>query len=115
MKNIHKKISTVVSLAVLFSVPMQAQAKEMTGKEVAFDRKLGNCLGCHAVDGGNLPGNAGPPLIAMQARYPDKSKLRDQIWDATVRNPNSLMPPFGKHKILSEEQVDKITDYIHSL
>jgi sulfur-oxidizing protein SoxX len=41
--------------------------------------------------------------------------LRAQIWDATVKNSKSLMPPFGKHKVLTENQIDKVTDFIHSL
>ena len=85
------------------------------GKKVAFDRKKGNCLACHMIAGGSLPGNIGPPLIAMKARYPDKAKLRAQIWDATEANPNSIMPPFGKHMILTEKEVDLITEFIHSL
>jgi hypothetical protein len=35
----------------------------------------------------------------MKARFPNRAVLRAQIWDATVKNPNSLMPPMGKHKI----------------
>lgn len=85
------------------------------GRQLAFDRKKGNCLSCHAMEGGNLPGNIGPPLVAMKARYPDKAKLRAQIWDATAANPNSMMPPFGKHRILSEDEIDKIAEFIHTL
>ncbi len=85
------------------------------GKKLAFDRKKGNCLACHQIAGGALPGNAGPPLVAMKARFPDKAKLREQIWDATVRNPNTIMPPFGKHAILTEEELDKVVDFIYTL
>ena len=95
-----------------------ASASEATiaeGKKLAFNLKLGNCLACHAIAGGSLPGNIGPPLIAMKARFPNKAKLRAQIWDSTAKNPNSIMPPFGRHKMLSEKQIDKITDYIYSL
>ncbi|CAB9539322.1 Sulfur oxidation cycle carrier protein SoxY-Cys110-persulfide--sulfur compound transferase, SoxX subunit [Bathymodiolus brooksi thiotrophic gill symbiont] len=112
-KNIS--IVAVVTLASLFIMPLEASAKEMTGKELAFDRKLGNCLACHSVSDGGQPGNIGPPLIAMKARFPDKAVLRAQIWDATVKNSKSLMPPFGKHKVLTENQIDKVTDFIHSL
>ena len=77
------------------------------GKAIAFDRKKGNCLACHMIDDGALPGNQGPPLLAMKQRFPDKAVLRAQIWDATVKNPQSMMPPFGKHGILSEDEVDK--------
>lgn len=85
------------------------------GKKVAFDRKKGNCLACHMISDGALPGNIGPPLIAMKARFPDKAVLRAQIWDPTVANPNTIMPPFGKHRILTEKEVDLITEFIYSL
>jgi len=85
------------------------------GREIAFNRKKGNCLACHQIEGGTLPGNIGPPLISMKARFPDKARLRAQIWDATVNNPNTIMPPFGRHRILSEEEIDKVVEFIHSL
>ena len=85
------------------------------GKKVAFDRKKGNCLSCHAMVGGQAAGNLGPPLIAMKARFPDKQVLREQIWDATKRNPATPMPPFGKHNILTEEEIDLITEFVYSL
>jgi len=109
--------AAVISGALLLA-PVSASAEETVvdkGKALAFDRKLGNCLACHAIEGGELPGNIGPPLISMKLRYPDKSALRAQIWDATVRNPNTIMPPFGRHNILSEEQIDQIVEYIYTL
>jgi sulfur-oxidizing protein SoxX len=96
-----------------------AAEKEMTvvekGKEVAFDRKKGNCLACHVMDDGPLPGNIAPPLVAMSLRYPDKAKLRAQIWDATVANPNTIMPPFGRHQIITEEEIDEVVEYVYTL
>ncbi len=114
MKKAISSISVFVTLAALFVMPMEAGAKSMTDEEVTFDRKLGNCLACHMIPGGKLPGNIGPPLIAMKARFPDKAVLRAQIWDATVKVPNSIMPPFGKHQILTEAQIDQITNFIYS-
>lgn len=85
------------------------------GKALAFDRSKGNCLACHLIEDGDLAGNSGPPMIAMKQRFPDKAKLREQIWDPTARNPQSLMPPFGKHGILTEEELDKIVEYLYTL
>jgi len=85
------------------------------GKAIAFDRKKGNCLACHKIAGGSLPGNIGPELVNMKARFPDKAKLRAQIWDAQANNPHTIMPPFGKFKILSESEIDKVVDFIYSL
>ena len=117
------KISATASVAVLlgslFGAPVafaeEAKTAVEKGKEIAFNRKTGNCLACHQMAGGSLPGNIGPPLVAMSARYPDKAKLRAQIHDPHQTNPNSSMPPFGRHGILSEEEVDLVTEYVHTL
>lgn len=103
---------TAVSTATAADKAMTTVEK---GKAVATNRKQGNCLACHAMGDGKLPGNIGPPLVSMKLRFPDKAKLRDQIWDATKRNGNTIMPPFGKHKMLSEEQIDHIVEYIYTL
>jgi sulfur-oxidizing protein SoxX len=85
------------------------------GKQLTMARDKGNCLACHAIADGELPGTLGPPLVYMQQRFPDKAQLRAQVWDPTARNPDTVMPPFGRHQILSEAEIDLIVDYIHSL
>jgi sulfur-oxidizing protein SoxX len=30
-----------------------------------------------------------------------------------VRNPNTIMPPFGRHWILSEDEIDAVVAYIY--
>lgn len=85
------------------------------GKAIAFDRNKGNCLSCHMMDDGELPGNSGPPLLMMQVRFPDRAQLRQQIWDATVRNSDTVMPPYGRHRILTEAEIDLVVDYVLSL
>ncbi|MGD8594115.1 MAG: c-type cytochrome, partial [Gammaproteobacteria bacterium] len=84
--------ATAFVLGSLIIAPMPfanaADAKAIEeGKEIAFHRQKGNCLACHKIAGGDLPGNIGPELVNMKARYPDKAKLRAQIWDATTVNP----------------------------
>ena len=85
------------------------------GRDIAFDRGKGNCLACHVIADGQLPGNIGPPLMAMKLRFPDPDRLRAQIWDASARNPETIMPPFGKHRILTGEEIDLVVAYLYSL
>ncbi len=85
------------------------------GREAAYDRQRGNCLACHVMGDGEMPGTVGPPLMMMQQRLPERAALRRQIWDATERNPNSRMPPFGRHGVLTEEEIDWIVDYLYTL
>ena len=96
--------------------PSTAEADRLArGKAIAFDRNAGNCLSCHMMDDGELPGNSGPPLIQMQLRFPDREVLRQQIWDPRIRNPDTVMPPYGANLILTEEELDLLVDYVLSL
>ena len=85
------------------------------GKSIAFNKKKGNCLACHRIEGGRMAGDIAPPILMMKMRYPNKEVLRAQIWDATASNPDTVMPPFGRHHILSESEVDKVTEFIYGL
>ena len=106
----------LTSIAEVNAAGYMSKAERIAaGKVLSYARKKGNCLGCHAMDDGELPGNVGPPLVAMKARYPDKAKLRLQIYDATLANQGTMMPPFGRHRILTAKELDLVTDYIYSL
>jgi sulfur-oxidizing protein SoxX len=85
------------------------------GKSLAMERSKGNCLACHRIEDGELPGTIGPPLVAMKVRFPERAALREQICDATIRNPDSRMPPFCRHRILAESEVELIIDYLYTL
>jgi sulfur-oxidizing protein SoxX len=122
MRKTARFISTASVLATMLGAlsvaPQLAAADEQAiaeDKQLAFDRKKGNCLACHQIEGGDLAGNIGPALVAMKARFPDKAVLRAQIWDATAKNANTMMPPFGRHEILTEAEIDKVVEFIHSL
>jgi sulfur-oxidizing protein SoxX len=117
MNKIIIQLITLIALMPISSPYLIAADNSVIaqGKELAFNRTKGNCLACHAIDDGELNGEFGPPLIDMKNRYPQKSALKDQIWDATNRNPATSMPPFGKHRMLTDEEIDKVVEYIYSL
>jgi sulfur-oxidizing protein SoxX len=111
-------VITGVLAALLATGALAQQPKGETGKDIAYNRSKGNCLACHGLP--TMPdaeqtGNSGPPLIAMQARFPDKAVLRAKIWDATASNPSTFMPPFGKHGGLTEEEIDKVVEFVYGL
>jgi sulfur-oxidizing protein SoxX len=103
------------SLALAPQVSVADEAMAKAGKKVAENRKKGNCFACHDYPGAVLPGNIGPKLVNMKQRYPDKKQLRDKIWDATKTSPNTIMPPFGRHNILSEKEIDDVVEFIYNL
>jgi sulfur-oxidizing protein SoxX len=88
------------------------------GARLAHETAKGNCLACHAMPSDAkavTSANIGPPLVAIRARFPDREQLRRQVWDAGLTNPDTVMPPFGKHQILTTEEIDLIVDYLYSL
>jgi sulfur-oxidizing protein SoxX len=85
------------------------------GMQIAFEPKKGNCLACHAIAGGNSPGSIAPTLVSMKARFPDREKLRQQIWDSRGNDPHTLMPPFGKFRILTDQEIERVIDYLYTL
>jgi sulfur-oxidizing protein SoxX len=124
MRRTAHLIKTTVSVTALVGclgmiAPLTASAADAAtiekGKKLAFDRKKGNCLACHQIEGGTLAGNIGPPLVAMKARFPDYEKMKAQIADPRTSNPNSIMIPFGPHKVLTAEEIELVSQFIYTL
>jgi sulfur-oxidizing protein SoxX len=93
----------------------QAQSAAAEGQKLAFDRSKGNCLTCHAIKGGNLPGSIGPELIDIKSKYPNRADLVAIITDETLRNPLTVMPPFGRNRILTEKEIEAVVDFLQTL
>jgi sulfur-oxidizing protein SoxX len=91
-----------------------AQVPAAPGQAFAFDRSKGNCLTCHDIKGGDAPGNVGPPLADMKARYPDRKELAAIIFDETKRNPQTVMPPFGRNLILTHDEIEAVIDFLYT-
>jgi sulfur-oxidizing protein SoxX len=93
----------------------QAQSAAAEGQKLAFDRSKGNCLTCHVIKGGNLPGSIGPELIDIKSKYPNRADLVAIISDETLRNPLTVMPPFGRNRILTEKEIEAVVDFLQTL
>jgi sulfur-oxidizing protein SoxX len=95
--------------------PALAQSGAADGQQLAFDRGKGNCLTCHAIQGGDLPGTIGPALKDIKSKYPDRNDLVAILNDETKRNPQTVMPPFGRNRILTEPEINAIVDFLQTL
>jgi L-cysteine S-thiosulfotransferase len=105
----------LVGLAgVAAAQPAQPAAVAMPGEALAFDRSKGNCLTCHEIKGGDAPGNVGPPLFDMKSRFPDRNELTAIIFDETKRNPQTVMPPFGRNLILTKQEIQSVIDFLYT-
>lgn len=100
------------------------------GKETAANRKLGNCLACHAnTDMASLPfhGEVGPSLDGVADRY-SEAQLRLLLVDSKKVFEGTIMPAFYRSEgftrpnkkfegksILSAEQVEDVIAYLRTL
>jgi sulfur-oxidizing protein SoxX len=95
--------------------PACAQSAAAEGQKLAFDRGKGNCLTCHEIKGGDLPGTIGPALKDIKSKYPDRKDLIAIVTDETRRNPQTVMPPFGRNRILTEQEINAVVDFLQTL
>ena len=109
--------ATAILILILRTLhALAADSGATSGQRLAHDVYKGNCLACHQIPADPSAvslANIGPPLVHMRERFPDRAALRSQIWDPRARNPETVMPPFGKNKILTDEEIDLIVDYIY--
>jgi sulfur-oxidizing protein SoxX len=74
------------------------QGQATRGRKIVIDRGLGNCLACHAmpIPEEDFHGQIGPALHGVAIRF-SEAQLRARIVDATLVNPDSIMPGFYRH------------------
>ena len=100
---------------VMAPAAAHAQSNAAEGQKLAFDRAKGNCLSCHEIKGGDLPGSIGPALKDIKSKYPERADLVAILTDESRRNPLTAMPPFGRNRILTEREIDAIVDFLQTL
>jgi sulfur-oxidizing protein SoxX len=99
------------------------------GREVAINRKQGNCLACHILPIPEQPfhGEVGPDLSEAGSAY-SAGELRLRVVNPKVLNPGTIMPAFyrtdGFHRvvekfqgksILTAQQVEDVIAYLVTL
>src|ERR1700737_3872850 len=108
-----RKCVVILALALgaaAWAGPAAAQSAVAEGQKLAFDRGKGNCLTCHTIKGGEFPGTIGPELKDTKSKYPKRHHPLGLGTDETKRNPQTVMPPFGRNRILSEKEINAVVD-----
>ena len=101
-------------LLLMISVQVQAEKATSTiSKGQQLTQKL--CQACHAFPGATQAGNVGPPFKAIKSRFPDRKALTNIIHDPQIRNPDTMMPPFGRNGLVDAQGIDNIIDFLYTL
>jgi len=95
-----------------------AWGQAASGPALFTDPAKGNCVACHQVPEGAGPAvraNVGPRLDAARLAGWDRARLRALLDDPMRANPDTVMPPFGRHRILDPAEIERLIDYLHAL
>jgi L-cysteine S-thiosulfotransferase len=88
------------------------------GQKLAFDRSRGGgCLACHVMGPKTLevPGNVGPDLSEIGTAGRTDQWLFNYVFDPRVYNPQSMMPPWGKHGFYKDGEIRDIVAFLKTL
>ena len=105
-----------LAAAVLLAVPAPAQTPAAPDAFVQPDK--GYCIACHQVPAGAGPAtraDLGPRLEGARMRELGRQRLRAIIEDPTLANPDTVMPPYGRHRILDAAEIQRLVEYLHAL
>lgn len=100
------------------AIALSAAAQAPTALELFVRRDKGHCIACHQVPAGSGPqthADLGPRLEGARMRELGRRNLRAIIVDPTAANPDTVMPPFGRHRLLELAEIDRLVDYLHAL
>lgn len=105
-------------LLAALATAANAQMPTLTPLELFVRPDKGHCIACHQLPEGAGPAtraDLGPRLEAGRMRALGPSRLRELIDDPTRANPETVMPPFGRHRILELAEIDRLVQFLHAL
>jgi sulfur-oxidizing protein SoxX len=113
-----RSTAVFVVLAAALAMGAHAQAPATAARDLFVRADKGYCIACHQLPEGAGPAtraDLGPRLEGTRMRALGRAKLRELIQDPTRANPDTVMPPFGRHRILDLAEIDRLVEYLHAL
>jgi sulfur-oxidizing protein SoxX len=114
MRGAALAVAAVLALAATSA----ARAESLTGAQLFARPDKGNCAACHEVSDPAAPktrSDLGPRLEGARMRAIGRDRLHALLTDPMTNNPDTLMPPFGRHRILDASEIDRVVDYLDAL
>ena len=88
------------------------------GRALAFDPAKGGCLACHQIPAdpnAKSLATVGPALAGLKRRFANLNALVAFLRDPSIGNAGTAMPPYGRHRILSDDEINSIAEYLWKL
>lgn len=104
--------------ALMACATLQVHAQSGSAPDTFVRSDKGDCIACHRLPEGIAPAtraDLGPALSGGRMRELGRARLREAIVDPTRANPATLMPPYGRHRILEPAEIERLVEYLHAL
>lgn len=110
-----KRRTVLFAAAILAAATAAAQAPSPPEAFSGADK--GDCGKCHALPASlaRPGGDVGPALTGSRMRALGAARLRELIEDPTRANPNTAMPPYGRHRILTPAEIASVVRFLEGL
>ena len=110
--------ASVVLAAAAAAAILPCAAQTAPVADLFIRAEKGQCIACHQVPPGTGPqtrSDLGPRLEGARMRALGKPGIRAAIVDPTLANPDTVMPPFGRHRVLDAAEIERLVEYLHAL
>jgi sulfur-oxidizing protein SoxX len=108
----------LLAAALATAIPGATFAQAPSALELFVRADKGHCIACHQLPPGAGPrtrSDLGPPLEGARMRALGREALRQVLDDPMRANPATIMPPFGRHRILERGEIDRLVEFLHAL
>ena len=105
-------------LALACGVATSTGAQVAPGRDLFIRADKGHCIACHQLSGDaglETRANLGPRLDGERMRALGRAGIRQAIADPTRANPDTVMPPFARHRLLDAAEIDRLVELLHAL
>lgn len=111
-------VARLLAFLLLGSAPGVHAQRPPSALELFVRADKGHCIACHRLPdnvGPQTRADLGPALDGRRMREIGKARLREVLVDPTRANPGTVMPPFGRHRILDDAEIGRLVDFLHGL
>jgi L-cysteine S-thiosulfotransferase len=106
------------AVLVLASTTALGVAAQPSPLDLFVRADKGNCIACHQLPQGARPttrADVGPRLEGARMRSLGKASLRETLVDPMQANPDTVMPPYGRHRLLDPAEIDRLVEFLLAL
>ena len=107
-----------ILLAAAASLAAGPASAQVSALDLFVRPDKGYCISCHQLPEGRGPAtraDIGSRLEGTRMRALGRDKLRALITDPDATSARTIMPPFGRHKILEPAEIQALVEFLHAL